>query len=162
MNRCKFETDINNPTLHRCIVCGVRIKGAVKAESIYLPCRGPSKYKIPPTIPSENKEPPKKSLPPISKQIKNALWAGIDFLKNPELVTDKLYLERLKVCNTCEERVDNRCSKCGCFLATKAKGAAFSCPLLKWPGEQNFKPIEDTSSEHTQEESPLESQPPQE
>lgn len=43
------------------------------------------------------------------------------------------YRERLDICDACEFRSDNRCERCGCFLALKAQGRAFKCPENKWP-----------------------------
>ena len=43
------------------------------------------------------------------------------------------YAERLGICDNCPERRDNYCLKCGCYLAWKAMGRAFQCPLKKWP-----------------------------
>jgi len=41
--------------------------------------------------------------------------------------------ERLLVCSLCDQRRDNRCSVCGCFLEPKAGMRSSSCPLGKWP-----------------------------
>src|SRR5262249_19731188 len=43
------------------------------------------------------------------------------------------YRERLAICDTCSERQDNTCGKCGCFIPFKARGLAMECPLDKWP-----------------------------
>ena len=48
-------------------------------------------------------------------------------------VTDSQYAERLNICDRCSERRDNFCVQCGCYLAWKAMGRAFQCPLRKWP-----------------------------
>lgn len=40
---------------------------------------------------------------------------------------------RLKVCETCPQRVENRCVVCGCFLDKKAWLPFEDCPLGKWP-----------------------------
>lgn len=39
---------------------------------------------------------------------------------------------RLEVCSLCPLRADDRCSKCGCFIAEKAKWRSSECPLAKW------------------------------
>ena len=48
-------------------------------------------------------------------------------------VSKKEYQERLKICDNCDERRGTRCLQCGCWLAWKATGRAFKCPLDKWP-----------------------------
>jgi hypothetical protein len=41
--------------------------------------------------------------------------------------------KRLAVCQACEFYVDNtRCSKCGCYMATKTYLKAANCPVGKW------------------------------
>ncbi|MFO0745522.1 MAG: DUF6171 family protein [Myxococcota bacterium] len=43
------------------------------------------------------------------------------------------YRARLLVCTHCDQRRDNTCNVCGCYLSLKARGRAFKCPLDKWP-----------------------------
>jgi hypothetical protein len=50
-----------------------------------------------------------------------------------QTVDAEQYAARLRVCDECSERRGGRCLQCGCFLAVKAKGRAFTCPLGKWP-----------------------------
>lgn len=48
------------------------------------------------------------------------------------------YEERIAACNTCDQRVDNQCAVCGCFLDKKAAMKHQDCPLSRWPrGEGN-------------------------
>lgn len=46
-----------------------------------------------------------------------------------------LYEARLMMCSLCSQRVDNRCSACGCFLDAKASMRSSECPLGLWPDE---------------------------
>jgi uncharacterized paraquat-inducible protein A len=41
---------------------------------------------------------------------------------------------RKNICNSCEffNKAQERCSKCGCFMAVKAYIKAASCPVGKW------------------------------
>lgn len=48
-------------------------------------------------------------------------------------LTQEQYRERLVVCTHCDQRRDNTCNICGCYLSLKARGRAFKCPLDKWP-----------------------------
>lgn len=50
-----------------------------------------------------------------------------------QTVTAAEYAERLRICDSCPERRESRCLRCGCLLALKAHGRAFQCPLSKWP-----------------------------
>lgn len=176
MRQCKLQK-INNT--NQCIRCGRTIDSDLPVEKIHIICGDQTNYqpknviivpanKIPELLEKqeelENSKKPKIDMPSKGEMAKNALIALGQFIMNPHSVTTKQYEERLKVCSGCDRYDDesNRCGVCGCFLALKAQGAAFNCPLKKWPGEENFEPIEDTSSEHIQVESPSKSQPHQE
>jgi hypothetical protein len=50
-------------------------------------------------------------------------------------VSSGLLQTRLELCTLCPQRVDNRCSVCGCFLEEKAAWRSSECPLGKWPME---------------------------
>jgi len=43
--------------------------------------------------------------------------------------------QRINICTTCELFENNRCKKCGCYLAAKRKIATESCPIGKWGQE---------------------------
>jgi len=40
--------------------------------------------------------------------------------------------QRLEICSLCDQRTDDRCAVCGCYLAEKASWRASFCPLGKW------------------------------
>ncbi len=40
---------------------------------------------------------------------------------------------RLEICSLCDQRTDDRCAVCGCYLAEKASWRSSDCPLGKWP-----------------------------
>lgn len=42
------------------------------------------------------------------------------------------FIERLEICEMCEERNGHFCDKCGCFIPAKTKAEDESCPLGKW------------------------------
>jgi hypothetical protein len=47
---------------------------------------------------------------------------------------DRETLERrLETCSLCDQRTDDRCAVCGCYLAEKASWRSSDCPLGKWP-----------------------------
>lgn len=48
-------------------------------------------------------------------------------------VLKEQFEERLKICDGCEFRNANSCTKCGCRLNLKARGRAFRCPVDRWP-----------------------------
>ena len=52
-------------------------------------------------------------------------------------VGEEQYRERLEICDSCPERRNNRCMKCGCRLSLKARGRAFKCPEDKWQRVEN-------------------------
>jgi hypothetical protein len=43
------------------------------------------------------------------------------------------YQARLEACTICDQRHDNRCAACGCFLHGKAALRSSDCPLARWP-----------------------------
>lgn len=53
---------------------------------------------------------------------------------NPLNVSDEEKNRRLSICNSCEFfiRDQERCSKCGCYMAVKTYLKAESCPVGKW------------------------------
>lgn len=52
--------------------------------------------------------------------------SGLDNCSNEQAT------KRLEVCTICEQRVNDRCAACGCFLAPKAVMKTVECPLGKW------------------------------
>jgi hypothetical protein len=91
----------------------------------------------------------KPKLPPVTDEAKNlasAIWkVAKDYVKGNELqVEAKEYEARLAVCTTCDQRVNDRCASCGCFINEKAKIASFPdevkvfCPLVRWPFPEQF------------------------
>lgn len=40
---------------------------------------------------------------------------------------------RLQVCTLCDQRRDNRCAACGCYVEVKAAWRTSDCPIGKWP-----------------------------
>jgi len=47
-------------------------------------------------------------------------------------LTAEEYRRRLMTCTHCGERDRSTCARCGCRLALKARGRAFTCPLGRW------------------------------
>jgi len=48
------------------------------------------------------------------------------------IVDQEQYQRRMSVCDACDQRNENRCRNCGCYLSIKAKARAWQCPLGKW------------------------------
>ena len=72
--------------------------------------------------------------PPLVEQVWNFAKAMKDFVADGlQTVSSDEYAARLAVCEECNQRVENRCLLCGCYLSLKARGRAFTCPLEKWP-----------------------------
>ena len=74
------------------------------------------------------------SMPPMGRKAWNLATSLMNFVADGlKTVSTEQYQERLDVCDSCENRSGNRCTKCGCHLSIKAKGRAFDCPIGKWP-----------------------------
>lgn len=72
--------------------------------------------------------------PPLHRQAWNLARSLADFVADGcTTVSQEQYAARLTICDRCIRRQGNRCLECGCWLATKARGRAFQCPLDQWP-----------------------------
>jgi ribosomal protein L32 len=64
-------------------------------------------------------------------------------------VSEEVKLQRLSICNSCEDfsRVMKICKQCGCYAPAKAMFAAAMCPSEKWlqaaPGQDLINKIEE-------------------
>lgn len=88
-----------------------------------------------PTLPVN--VPPVPSLPSISQMGKNLLKTAMDTAKNVAAgeafsVNAEEAEKRLSICKQCEFYINERCSKCGCFMSVKTHLKAASCPVNKW------------------------------
>ncbi len=85
----------------------------------------------PSTKPPEPKPP---HFPPLHQQAWNLAKSLADFVADGcQTLSEEQYRRRLEICDACELRRGNRCTKCGCRLSLKARGRAFQCPMGKWP-----------------------------
>lgn len=79
------------------------------------------------------KQEDKKRLPSAFKMVTNFAKASAEHLANGLKKVDLPVLEaRMDVCAGCEQRVDDRCSVCGCFIHEKASWRSSECPLGLW------------------------------
>jgi len=115
----------------------------------------PEKYQeIKNKLENENLE----SFPSIFQQARNlakqAWLSGIDAAKGkPLLSTAEKANERIKICEGCEFYTQNRCLKCGCYMAAKIHLESSRCPINKWgPELQVMNSIEQVNAamNHTQ------------
>lgn len=60
----------------------------------------------------------------IYEGFKNLLFRDEEIEKEAE--------EKLKTCFSCSSRKENKCAKCGCLIAAKARSPKSECPLKKW------------------------------
>lgn len=79
------------------------------------------------------------SLPTMTQMAKNvtkSLWKTTKgVVKGQGLkVTTEEAEKRLTICNSCQffRQRDQRCSRCGCYMAIKTYLKAESCPVGKW------------------------------
>jgi RHS repeat-associated protein len=76
---------------------------------------------------------PERSLPPLAAQATNLFQSVVAFVGDGcALVDEAEYRQRLETCRVCDRRHGKRCTACGCWIALKARGRAFSCPLGTW------------------------------
>lgn len=115
---CDQEFD-EKEGLYVCKTCGWKFH-----KIAHRPCKDKT---------SQPKQRDKNSMPPVKQQAWNLAVSLKDFVSDGFKLVDKEdYEARLQICDDCEFRKGNRCSKCGCNLKVKAKGRAFKCPEDKW------------------------------
>jgi len=83
----------------------------------------------------------KKQMPPLTTQLKNFAAASAAYVADPTHVSQEEYDARLKICEPCPFRQDDRCTQCGCHLRAKAVAKAWRCPLFKWPGDLDMNAL---------------------
>ena len=75
-----------------------------------------------------------KPFPPVQRQFWNLAVSVTEFVADGfRTVDSQEYESRLRICDQCDCRIEDRCVECGCWLSVKARGRAFKCPLDKWP-----------------------------
>src|SRR5262245_23885988 len=75
--------------------------------------------------------------PPLWQRAWNLTQAVAAYVSDGcQSVTPDEYRNRLTICQSCPERSDNMCLKCGCYLPIKATVRAAECPLARWPPPQ--------------------------
>ena len=90
-------------------------------------------------------------LPPASQMIRNIAtehWRSLKaFVKGKQVITTQEEAERRwEICKGCPflkydetnpdtNKVDGRCTECGCFMNVKVHYAVAECPIGKWPKE---------------------------
>jgi len=77
------------------------------------------------------------NFPSISEMGKNLVQTVADSAKSVTLgegltITAEQAGKRLEICTACEFYSENRCTKCGCYLAVKTHLKAANCPVGKW------------------------------
>jgi hypothetical protein len=73
--------------------------------------------------------------PSLVAQAGNALGAAARFVASGFATVDRAEFDRRKgICLACEfyRENDDRCLKCGCYLAVKPWGVREHCPIDKW------------------------------
>jgi hypothetical protein len=124
------DSDLPGFVAFCCSACGLAVWTYAEEELARVDplCPGPNSS----ASPANNK------LPSLVQQAWNLAGSLVDFIADGcRTVTKDQYRRRLEICDACEFRLGNRCVKCGCRLALKARGRAFRCPLGKWPAVED-------------------------
>ncbi|MGE0609281.1 MAG: DUF6171 family protein [Pirellulales bacterium] len=110
----------STPALYRCQRCGQTVSSPHPPERIHSRC--------------EMADEANAALPSLARRGWNLAQALAAFVADGLRTVDAgQYAERLHICQSCEQRQDDVCGRCGCRLSLKARGRAFDCPLGKWP-----------------------------
>jgi hypothetical protein len=82
----------------------------------------------------------KKTLPGAWQLLKNVAKAALEHVATGAArASDETINARLDLCAECDQRRDNRCSVCGCFVEVKSTWREQPCPLGKWPMDEEPK-----------------------
>ena len=83
-----------------------------------------------PSLPEQGKNLAKFTM----KVVKNVVDISNDVNTTKLLLPEEEWKERLDVCKKCDYYSvrQNRCRQCGCYLGTKVKFGASTCPIGKW------------------------------
>jgi hypothetical protein len=74
------------------------------------------------------------ALVPITEEEITAIFGQMTGVRNIKLASERLYDERLAICETCPSLLGGTtCKHCGCFVRVKAKLAASKCPIAGHP-----------------------------
>lgn len=88
-----------------------------------------------------NKNIDEKKMPSLSEQGKNLAKFTFEVVKDvvtltegSAIVSEDEQKNRLSICQECEffEKLNSRCSQCGCFMKVKTKFTISKCPIQKW------------------------------
>lgn len=83
-----------------------------------------------------NKPPQMPSMGAMAKNLTQTVIRNVQSVAagNSLRLSDQEATNRLNVCKTCEffNSVQQRCMKCGCFMAVKTYLKAEKCPVGKW------------------------------
>ena len=81
----------------------------------------------------DNPEKDPKPMPSLLSQAKNFGKSVIKHVSNGmQNAPEHIVNSRLEICGSCEHLSEDRCSKCGCFVAMKASWSSEECPVQKW------------------------------
>lgn len=130
---CEFRALIEDSTLYVCQHNRVRASNGIVSADVCLSCS----VRTLTTIPSEvhdRQVAQRQSIPNIARRAWSLANSVSDFIADGcRTLTPSEFEARLAICDACEFRKGNSCTKCGCKLSLKARGRAFSCPIGKWP-----------------------------
>ena len=133
MNRCTFIADCGGQIV--CTACGRVVATTRDPASVHARCPGVvgSSQLI---VDRDGKQRLVANLPTTNHQL-STLWdfaaAAAAFVADGCRTVDaEEYRRRLAICDACPSRAGIRCGICRCFLALKARGRAWSCPIGKW------------------------------
>jgi hypothetical protein len=137
---CQYRVAAQQPTAFFCRHSKVRTADGIVSAEVCASCSVSDVLCANPRpVPEEHpvavdfKPAPPRKLPPLGRRLWNAAVSLAEFVTDGcHTVTAEQYAERLETCDSCPERQNTRCLRCGCNLAVKARGRAFKCPLGKW------------------------------
>lgn len=73
-------------------------------------------------------------IPDFVEDKEGFLRKWLEQMPEEERISDELYDQRLRICNSCEYLCNGMCRLCGCFIVIRAAGRRSYCPAVtsKW------------------------------
>lgn len=133
LTACEYRVELNVAGKFYCRHAKVHSRGNVVTPAICGSCTAQTEICAQPRPVPATLDVPVVTEPSLARKLWNVSQSIAAFVSDGmQLVNDQEYASRLAVCDSCEQRIGDRCGCCGCHLTLKATARAFKCPLGKW------------------------------
>lgn len=135
---CTLSKDTRPPTPTRVVTDGdttIRVGPAVADETADPGVETPWMNRSETPTDEGQKKSRSRKMPKLSTEAWDLAKSVATFIAHPYFTQKDEYERRIAVCDKCDHREVSRCTKCGCFVAIKARVKAWQCPENLWEVE---------------------------